>query len=217
MVDNNNTAYTDTEIRKAQEEIIRSQVERFRNDYSEYFERDDTRRLVKFFFERIYDLEAQDTIIQTAIKTYDKVKGQLAAETRENLENLIELNRLTHALDREMAILLLDKGWQEGQKLTLDEYFDLYVALGREDDRRKQLLVSVKSMVESYQLAHKPFSEMVIKAAKGFAVLFGVMPLYRFADEGYQATKIIQGDVFNRFIEKMMENELAYIVRAFGE
>lgn len=209
--------YTAAQVRTAQEEIIRCQVERFRKDYAEYFEQPDTEKLVNFFFKRIYDLEAQDTIIQTAINTYNKVKGQLSAETRDNLENLIELNRLTHALDHRMAHLLLDKGWKEGETVTPAAYFDLYVELGMETERRQQLLSSVKSMVESYQLAHKPFSDVVLKAAKGFAVMFGVMPLYRFADEGYQATKAVKGDVFNRFIEKVMENELEYIVRAFGE
>lgn len=209
--------YTAEQLRQAQQEVVRCQIERFRNDYSEYFEREDTQKLVRFFFEKIYDLEAQDTIIQTAIQTYNKVKGQLSGETRENLENLIELNRLTHELDQKMARLLLDRGWEPGSRLNREEYFELYKALGHEDERRQQLLSSLKSMMESYQLAHKPFSEMVLKAAKGFAVMFGVMPLYRFADEGFQATKIIRADVFNRFIDTVTENELAYIVAAFGE
>lgn len=209
--------YTAEQVRKAQEEIIRCQVERFRTDYADYFERPDTEKLVNFFFKKIYDLEAQDTIIQTAINTYNKVKGQLSTETRENLENLIELNSLTHALDRRMAHLLLEKGWQEGDTVSPDDYFALYVKLGMEDERRQQLLSSVKSMVESYQLAHKPFSDVVLKAAKGFAVMFGVMPLHRFAEEGYHATKAVKPDVFNQFIEKVMEQELAYIIKAFGE
>lgn len=209
--------YTAAQLRTAQEEIIRCQVARFRNDYDEYFERADTEKLVTFFFEKIYDLEAQDTIIQTAINTYNKVKGQLSGDTRENLENLIELNRLTHALDQRMAKLLLNKGWQEGEQLSPEAYFDLYVELGMEAERRQQLLSSVKSMVESYQLAHKPFSDVVLKAAKGFAVMFGVMPLYRFADEGFHATKAVKPDIFNRFVDRVMENELEYIIRAFGE
>lgn len=209
--------YTAAQLRTAQEEIIRCQVARFRNDYDEYFERADTEKLVTFFFEKIYDLEAQDTIIQTAINTYNKVKGQLSGDTRENLENLIELNRLTHALDQRMAKLLLNKGWQEGEQLSTEAYFDLYVELGMEAERRQQLLSSVKSMVESYQLAHKPFSDVVLKAAKGFAVMFGVMPLYRFADEGFHATKAVKPDIFNRFVDRVMENELEYIIRAFGE
>lgn len=209
--------YTAAQLRTAQEEIIRCQVARFRNDYDEYFERADTEKLVTFFFEKIYDLEAQDTIIQTAINTYNKVKSQLSGDTRENLENLIELNRLTHALDQRMAKLLLNKGWQEGEQLSPEAYFDLYVELGMEAERRQQLLSSVKSMVESYRLAHKPFSDVVLKAAKGFAVMFGVMPLYRFADEGFHATKAVKPDIFNRFVDRVMENELEYIIRAFGE
>ena len=47
--------------------------------------------------------------------------------------------------------------------------------------------------------------------------MFGVMPLYRFADEGFHATKAIKPDVFNAFIDRVTENELAYIVKAFGE
>ena len=69
MSDKKEETPEDNLLRKAQEEIVRSQVERFRKDYDDYFNRKDTEKLVKFFFEQIYDLEAQDTIIQIAINT----------------------------------------------------------------------------------------------------------------------------------------------------
>lgn len=204
-------------LRTAQEEIVRIQIKRFRRDYNEYLERPDTQKLVDFFFGRIYDLEAQDTIIQIAINTYDKFKNQLSSETRENLENLIELNKLTHELDMEMAKLLIEKGWEEGQEITFEEYFEMFKQLDNEEARRKQLMMALRSMMVSYQLAHKPFSELLLKAARGFAVMFGVLPLYDFADEGYKATKAVKADVFNKFIDTVTETELAYIVDAFGE
>lgn len=204
-------------LRKAQEEIVRSQVERFRIDYDDYFKRKDTEKLVRYFFEQIYDLEAQDTIIQIAINTYQKVKGQLSDHVRENLENLIELNQLTHALDRRMAELLLKKGWKEGVKISLDEYFVLYKELGLESERREQLLSSLKCMLVSYQLAHRPFNEVLLKAAKAFALMFGVMPLYHFAKDGYEATVAVNRDVFNKFIDRVTEVEMGHIEKAFGE
>jgi hypothetical protein len=203
-------------LRKAQQEIVRSQVERFRRDYDDYFNRKDTEKLVKFFFEQIYDLEAQDTIIQIAINTYQKVKGQLNANTRENLENLIELNQLTHALDRRMAELLIKKGWKEGVKLSLDEYFVLYKELGMEAERREQLLSSLKCMLVSHQLAHRPFNEMLLKAALGFAIMFGVMPLYHFANNGYKASVAVSKEVFNKFVDRVTDVEVGYINKAFG-
>lgn len=204
-------------LRKAQEEIVRSQVERFRKDYDEYFNRKDTEKLVKYFFEQIYDLEAQDTIIQIAINTYQKVKGQLNEHTRENLENLIELNQLTHALDRKMAALMIKKGWKEGVKISLDEYFVLYKELGLEAERREQLFSSLKCMLVSHQLAHRPFNEVLLKAAYGFALMFGVMPLYHFANDGYKATVAVSRDVFNKFIDRVTEVEMGYIEKAFGK
>ncbi len=204
-------------LRKAQQEIVRSQVERFRRDYDDYFNRKDTEKLVKFFFEQIYDLEAQDTIIQIAINTYQKVKGKLNEHTRENLENLIELNQLTHALDRRMAELLIKKGWKDGKKISLDEYFVLYKELGMEAERREQLLSSLKCMLVSHQLAHRPFNEVLLKAAYGFAIMFGVMPLYHFANDGYKATAAVSKEVFNKFIDRVTEVELGNINKAFGE
>lgn len=207
----------DTALRKAQEEIVRCQVERFRVSYAEYFAMENTQKLVKFFFEKIYDLEAQDTIIQIAINTYRKVKNQLSEETRENLENLIELNKLTHALDRIMAEHLLKRGWQPGEQITEETYFELYKEIGRESERKEQLRSAVKSMIVSYNLAHKPFNEVILKAAKGFALMFGVSPLYDFAEEGYYATKGVKSDIFSDFIDKVMDVESDYIKRAFGE
>lgn len=204
-------------LRKAQEEIVRSQVERFRKDYDDYFNRKETEKLVKFFFEQIYDLEAQDTIIQIAINTYHKVKGKLNEHTRENLENLIELNQLTHALDRKMGALLLTKGWKEGETISLEKYFELYKELGLETDRREQLFSTLKCMLVSYQLAHRPFNDVLLKAAKGFAIMFGVMPLYHFANDGYNATVAVSKDVFNKFVDRVTEVEVGYIDKAFDK
>lgn len=203
-------------LKPAREEIVRIQIERFRNDYAEFFDRPDTQKLVDFFFGKVYDIEAQESIIDIAINTYDKFKGQLSGETRENLENLIELNKLTQDLDTQMASLLLQKGWQEGEKLTIAEYIELYKELGEEEKRRQQLLMAVKSMMVSYQLAHKPFSELILKAARGVAVMFGVTMLHDFAEEGYKATKAVKADVFNQFIDKVTENEVEFLEKAFG-
>lgn len=203
-------------LKPAREEIVRIQIERFRNDYAEFFDRPDTKKLVDFFFGKVYDIEAQESIIDIAINTYDKFKGQLSGETRENLENLIELNKLTQDLDTQMASLLLQKGWQEGEKLTIAEYIELYKELGEEEKRRQQLLMAVKSMMVSYQLAHKPFSELILKAARGVAVMFGVTMLHDFAEEGYKATKAVKADVFNQFIDKVTENEVEFLEKAFG-
>jgi hypothetical protein len=202
-------------LRKAQEEVVRCQVERFHKTYNQYFNRTDTEKLVKFFFEKIYDLEAQDTIIQIAINTYDKVKNQLASDTQENLENLIGLNQMTHDLDRGMSNLLLSKGWKEGEQLSQEEFFALYKEFGHEEERRQQLRMSVKCMIVSYQLAHRPFNDMLLKAARGFAVIFGVQPLYDFVEEGYKATKIVKADVFNEFVDTVTDEEVTYLEGAF--
>ena len=217
MAKKKETTVDNTLLRKAHEEIVRCQVERFRDSYEKYFAIENTEKLVKFFFEKIYDLEAQDTIIQIAINTYRKVKNQISEDTRENLENLIELNQLTNAMDRIMAEHLIKRGWKEGEIISQDLYFELYKEVGREAERREQLKSALKSMMVSFQMAHKPFNEVLLKAAKGFALMFGVLPLYDFIEEGYHATKGVKGDIFNDFIDDVTEIELAYIIRAFGE
>lgn len=215
MAKKKNSSSENPLLRKAQEEVVRCQIERFHKTYSQYFGRTETEKLVQFFFEKIYDLDAQDTIIQIAINTYEKVKNQLAADTQENLENLIELNQMTHDLDRGMANTLLEKGWKEGGKLSQEAFLELYKEFGHEEERRQQLRMSVKCMIVSYQLAHRPFNDMLLKAAKGFAVIFGVQPLYDFVEEGYKATKIVKADVFNEFIDTVTNEEINYLESAF--
>ncbi len=217
MPEKNQETPENTLLRKAQEEIVRSQIERFHRDYDDYFNRKDTEKLVKYFFEQIYDLEAQDTIIQIAINTYQKVKGQLSEQTRENLDNLIELNQLTHALDHKMAALLVNKGWKEGVKISIDEYFALYKELGLEAERREQLFAALKCMLVSHRLAHRPFNEVLLKLAKAFAIMFNVMPLYHFAKDGYYASVAVSTEVFDKFIDKVTEVEMAHINNAFGK
>jgi len=216
MTDIKETKTQNPLLRKAHEEIVRCQVERFRNSYRQYFEREDTEKLVAFFFERIYDLEAQDTIIHSAINTYSKVKNHLSEHTRDNLDNLIVLNQLTHVLDKRMSKLLLKHGWKEGDKLSQEEYFKLFTELGLEAERREQLASSIKCMLVSYHIAHRPFNDTLLKAAKGFAIVFGVSSLYNFIEEGYIATRMVKTDVFDKFIETVTETEMGYLERAFG-
>gem|GEM_PF-985972 len=204
-------------LRKAHEEIIRSQVERYHRDYTDYFSRKETEKLMKFFFEQIYDLEAQNTTIQVAINAYHKVKNQLNDHIRETIESSIELNQLTLALDRRMAEHLIKKGWTEGKKISIDEYFVLYKEVGLEAERREQLMTVLKNLLVSYRIAHRPLNDILLKAFHAVAVMVGVLPLYHFADDGYQATIKVSSDVFHEFIDKVTEVEMRYILEAFGE
>lgn len=204
-------------LRKAHGEIIRSQVERYHRDYADYFNRRETEKLMKFFFEQIYDLEAQQNTIQVAINAYHKVKNQLNDHIRETIENSIELNQLTQALDRRMAEHLIKKGWKEGENISIDEYFVIYKEVGLEAERREQLLSVLKNMLVSYRIAHRPLNDILLKAFMAVAMMVGVMPLYHFANDGYNATIKVSSAVFHEFIDKVTEVEMRYILENFGD
>ena len=53
----NMTDYTEEQIYNAKKEVVRAQVERFHEFYSDYFNREETLLMVQYFYEKIYNLK----------------------------------------------------------------------------------------------------------------------------------------------------------------
>lgn len=208
--------YSKESIYEAKKEIVRAQVERFHIFYADYFNRENTIPMVNYFFETVYNLEGRDEWIELAINTFDKVKHMIKDQTRENVQQLIELNNLTDKLDTQMAYLLLEKKWEEEKKvLSFEEYTSLFVELDHSQERKQQLEVVLKNMELFYNLAHRPINSVIMKPARFMAKILGVYPLFATVEEGYHAILPVSPELFQKFYEEVKQKEWEYLYQAF--
>ncbi|TGK81996.1 hypothetical protein EHQ24_12030 [Leptospira noumeaensis] len=203
------------EVKLARREIVRVQVDRFHLYYFDFFHKNETIEMAKFFFETVYNLDGKEEWETLAFSTYDKVKNMMKEGTRESVERLIELNTITDELDIQMAELLLSKGWLAGREISQDEYFSLFCELDKREIRKKQLEVVLFNLKKFYELAHKPVSAYIIKPASMMARLLGVYPLFKKVEQGYYATLPVNQDLFNEFYAIVQKKEWDFLYKAF--
>ncbi len=208
------SSFEENKLKQARAEVVRSQVERFRKFYSDYFHLEETISMVEYFFETIYNLDGREVWMHLALDTYQKVKGMMKESTRGNLETLIELNNLTDHLDTEMAKLLIQRNW-DGRKLSREEYDSLYRAFGHKEEREKQLGIVLHNLRTFYELAHRPIAAYLIRPARFMASLLGVSILFDSVEQAYNAVLPVSPEIFISFIEKVEERESEYINAAF--
>ncbi len=209
--------YSKEMIFSAKKEIVRVQVLRFHGFYSEYFTKPETTPMVEYFFEKIYNLGGKEEWLDLAVNTFDKVKNMIKEQTRLNLEQLIELNNLTDKLDTQMAYLLLEKNWEEGQELDLDQYRKMYVELKHTEERKLQLEFVLNNLRKFYELAHRPINAVIMKPARFMSKILGVYPLFASVEDGYYAVLPVSRDIFESFYKEVNEKEWEYLHSAFPE
>ncbi|MCU0825049.1 MAG: hypothetical protein MUF77_10450 [Leptospira sp.] len=205
-----------SEIEKlAWREIVRIQVERFHEFYSEYFNRKETIEMAKFFFETVYNLDGKEEWESLAFSTYEKVKHMMKETSRENVERLMELNTITDELDIRMGKLLISKGWDGKRKIDLTEYKSIYREFGEPELRKKQLEIVFINLKKFYELAHKPIAAFVIKPAAVMAKMLGVYPLFEKVEKGYYATLPVRKEVFSEFFSFVEKREWEFYDEMF--
>jgi hypothetical protein len=206
--------YTPEEMYLAKKEIVRSQVERFHEFYSSYFNREETILMVQYFFERIYNLEGRQEWIDLAIHSFDKVKNIMKDSTKENVEKLMELNSLTEKLDSEMAIFLLNKNWNKNE-LSRTEFDDLFQEFGHEKERAHQLQHVLNNLQQFYDLAHRPINAVIMKPVKVMSKMLGISPLFETIEAGYVACLPVRREIFDNFYDEVKKKEWDYLIGRF--
>ncbi|UPT67329.1 MAG: hypothetical protein M0D57_01130 [Sphingobacteriales bacterium JAD_PAG50586_3] len=207
---------SDTLLEKARLEIMQAQTRRFKEFYGEYFNREDSADLVNFFMDKIYNLDSQGDIIQTAINTFGKIKNKLPAEIKQSIQDVIDLNDVTHQMDEGMAAVLVERGWT-GDAIETKELTEVYKQYGHRAERIKQLEVMIDTLEFSHQLAHSALGKVMLGPARLAARLFRVMVLFEFLEEGYLATRKVSAEDFNDFLHKVEEKEWEYLYGNLGK
>lgn len=209
------TKFSKEEIYEAKKEIVRAQVERFHEFYSEYFNRQETIRMVEFFFEKVYNLEGKQEWVDIAVNGFEKIKSLAKESTRESMEQLIELNNSTDELDSWMAELILMKGWKPTKELSREEYDSYFIEMGHEEERKKQLKFVLNNLIQFYELAHRPVNAVLLKPAKFMSKILGLYPLLAIVEEGYYACLPVSKEIFDGFYKEVETKEWEYLNKCF--
>ncbi|MCB1179094.1 MAG: hypothetical protein KDK36_16025 [Leptospiraceae bacterium] len=209
------TKFSKEEIYEAKKEIVRAQVERFHEFYSEYFNRQETIRMVEFFFEKVYNLEGKQEWVDIAVNGFEKIKSLAKESTRESMEQLIELNNSTDELDSWMAELILMKGWKPTKELSREEYDSYFIEMGHEEERKKQLKFVLNNLIQFYELAHRPVNAVLLKPAKFMSKILGLYPLLAIVEEGYYAWLPVSKEIFDGFYKEVETKEWEYLNKCF--
>lgn len=211
------TNHSQQQIYLAKKEIVRAQVQRFRDFYKSYFNEKETAKMVNYFFDKVYDLDGKEEWLELAMNTFARVKNLIKEQTKKNVEKLIDLNNLTDTLDHEMAILLLNEGWDQQIKLNRKEYDDLFRKFGKWLKRKEQLKIVLHNMRLFYELSHRPVNNVIMKPAKLMSKVLGVYPLFASVEEGYYAVLPVHKEIFEQFYDDVKNKEWTYLQEIFPE
>lgn len=209
--------YSKEQILAAKKQVVKAQVTRFKITYHTYFERPDTIPMVNYFFDKIYNLDAKAEWVDLAISSFDKIKSMIKEQTRESMERLIDLNNLTDKLDSQMAYLLLEKNWEEGNDLSQEDYKKYFIELYHAKERFKQLEIVLLNLRQFYELAHRPINAMLIKPARFMSKILGIHPLFATIEEGYHACLPVNHNLFESFFSEVDKTEHDFLRECFPE
>jgi hypothetical protein len=160
------------------------------------------RLAVEFFFNELYGGEKSDPRQRDS----DLVKVQSAMERllpREGLQALclaIELETLSQELDAELARALPDA------PITVPRYAQAYRALGRREDRRRQIELTAEVGTYLDGVVRKPLVRGLVRLARAPAHAAGFGPLQEFLERGLAAFEAMHGA--GEFLETIRAREV---------
>ncbi len=209
--------FSEKEILEAKKLVVSGQVNRFHITFKKFFDRPDTKALVEFFFEKVYNTEAKAEWVDLAISSFDKVKGIVKDETRDSMEKLLELNSLTDQLDKEMAVYFLNRKYDFSKPVSNEEFVKEFAEFGHGDDRYKQFEIVLLNLVLFYDLAHRPINAILIKPAKFMSKVLGFQSLFSAVEEGYNACLPVSRELFNEFYKEVETSEYEFLGKCFPD
>lgn len=161
--------------------VKRIQARRFAGTYADMLEAGTYAAAARFFLEELYsdrdyaDRDAQFSRIAGAVeKLFPRDVGQTAAA-------LAQLHALTESLDHDMARIA-------PPLLALDDvggYVRAWQAVGRREDRRRQLETVIAIGAEMTRLTRLPGLRMMLRVMRGPAAAAGMSSLQRFLESGF--------------------------------
>ncbi len=187
------------------------QVNRFRSDYQNYLEREDSKKAVTFFFEKVYSMEFRDAKRdKLARDVWVKVRDRFKPTTRANFDKLMLLNDFSYWLDLKMAASLPEK---DSEAYVMADYEEAFADCANRLERIEQLNLLIYVFETYFKYSRRPTFKVVIVPLRFMAKFFKAKSLISMIDEGYEASTSIKPEVFEQFLAAIRANEEKLINR----
>jgi hypothetical protein len=184
--------------------VKRVQAQRFQGTYADLLARGPYSAAARFFLQELYgerdyaERDAQFARIARAIETL------FPHDVADTAAALAQLHALTESLDHAMAGAL---GMTTDDEITA--YVSAWKAVGRRDDRLRQLEMVMAVGLEMTRMTRLPGLRLMLRMMRGPAAAAGLSALQRFLESGFDTFAAMakrRGDA-ERFLETIRERE----------
>ena len=182
------------------------QRKRLARAYADLLEQEQYRAAGHFFLTELYgglDFQQRDQQVERVMPVMVRV---LPAHMLTALARAFELQVLSLSLDSEMAAVIAKAGIR---LLTVANYAQTYVAVGRIPEREEQLQLITELGTELIELVKHRLVLRLVRLLRGPARASGFSALQDFLEEGLFAFQSMDDGWF--FIETITERETAYM------
>ena len=209
------TAAKNPELLYTNKSIKRFQSQRFAGTYPDLLSSATFSGAANFFLDELYSdkdfslRDAQFARIASALQTFfpDQVIATAVA--------LAQLHALTEELDQAMAL-----EWLKQPKLS-DEarYIQAWKAVGRVDERTRQLVDVLRVGEELDKLTRKPGLRMMLRMMRRPAGVAGLGALQSFLESGFDTFAIMgrNGSRVREFLETIRQRESEWFTLLYGD
>jgi len=209
------TAATNLELLQANKAIKRFQAQRFAGTYPDLLSSATFSGAANFFLDELYSdkdyslRDAQFARIASALQTFfpDQVTSTAVA--------LAQLHALTEELDQAMAL-----EWLKQPELA-DElrYIHAWKAVGRVDERTRQLVDVLRVGEELDKLTRKPGLRMMLRMMRRPAEVAGLGALQSFLESGFDTFAVMarKGSKVREFLNTIRQRETEWFTLLYGD
>jgi hypothetical protein len=184
--------------------VKRLQARRFAGTYADLLAAGPYSAAARFFLEELYgdrDYAERDAQFARIAGAVEKLFPRDVAETA---AGLARLHALTESLDHAMA-----REWSEPAADEIASYARAWKAVGRREDRERQLDTVVAIGAELARLTRLPGLRLMLKMMRGPASAAGLSSLQRFLESGFETFSAVartRGGA-ERFLQTISDRE----------
>jgi len=159
-----------------------------------------------FFFNKLYapeDFAFRDTSIK---KLHTALDGKVYKGMITGVTKVIELHELSDSLDDLMVHKMIESGLDD--RITMEEYQDVYRALDNYDQRIYQINLSTEVTRIFHKLSRKWIVGISLKTVKAASILFDIKPVIDFIYDGYTSFRQLKN--IDYFVGTILQRETAW-------
>lgn len=189
------------------------QSQRLRKTYADIAEMRGCEKACEFFFTRLYTTEDTSERDEAFVKIYSMAKRYLGGDVVKSMTKLIELQRLSIALDDRILEVLEEMG--APVEFDMETYERAYRLSDNYDERVLQIELLEYTLRLVHRISHRFGIGMILHGLRTAALAMGDTRMVDFLMEGYEAFKRMKD--INVLAVPMVEREIQRLDRIYAD